>query len=102
MASSSGAIAIGESFRLIKHGYADVIISGGVDINLNRTFFEGMELFGANCNSFNDRPEQASRPYDKQRAGPIMSDGGGSLILESLESALSRKARIYCEIVGYS
>jgi len=53
-ASASGAIAIGESYRMIKHGYADAMITGGVDYNLNRHFFEGMELFGANCNTYND------------------------------------------------
>lgn len=53
-ASSSGAIAIGEAYRLIKHGYQDRMITGGVDFNLNRHFFEGMELFGANVNRYND------------------------------------------------
>ena len=55
-ASSSGVVAIGESYRLIKHGYADHVISGGFDFNLNRHFFEGMELFKANCNTHNDDP----------------------------------------------
>jgi len=64
------------------------MIAGGVDFNLNRHFFEGMELFGANCNTYNDNPELASRPFDTKRAGPIMSDGGATMILESLESAL--------------
>ena len=63
-ASSSGAIAIGEAYRLIKHGYQDMMITGGVDFNLNRHFFEGMELFGANVNKYNDTPTKASRPYD--------------------------------------
>ncbi len=54
MASSSGAVAIGEAFRLIKNGYQDCVIAGGVDFNLNRHFFEGMELMGANCPTFND------------------------------------------------
>jgi 3-oxoacyl-[acyl-carrier-protein] synthase II len=49
MASASGAIAIGEAYRLIKHGYQDCMIAGGIDFNLNRHFFEGMELFGATC-----------------------------------------------------
>lgn len=79
-----------------------MMITGGVDFNLNRHFFEGMELFGANCNTFNGDPEHASRPYDTKRAGPVMADGGGVLILEDLESALRRKAKIYCEIGGFS
>jgi 3-oxoacyl-[acyl-carrier-protein] synthase II len=102
MASASGGIAIGEAFRLIKHGYQDLMIAGGLDFNLNRHFFEGMELFGANCNKFNDDPTHASMPYDKKRAGPVMADGGGVLILESLDSALERGAKIYCEIGGFS
>ena len=102
MASSSGAISIGDSYRLIKHGYSDIMIAGGVDFNLNRHFFEGMELFGANCNEFNEDPEHGSKPFDKNRCGPALSDGGGALILESLESAMKRKAKIYCEIIGYS
>jgi 3-oxoacyl-[acyl-carrier-protein] synthase II len=102
MASSSGGIAIGEAFRLIKHNYQDVIIAGGVDFNLNRHFFEGMELFGANCNKYNDDPTKASMPYDKKRCGPVMSDGGGAFVLESLDSAIERGAPIYCEIVGFS
>lgn len=68
------------------------MISGSLDFNLNRHFFEGMELFGANCNTYNHDPSQASRPFDKKRCGPILSDGGAILILESLESALKRKA----------
>ena len=100
--SSSGAVAIGEAYRLIKHGYQDIMIAGGVDLNLNRHFFEGMELFGANCSKFNDEPDKASRPYDVTRAGPVMSDGGAAMVVESLESALKRKANIICEIGGYS
>ena len=55
-ASSSGAIAIGEAYRLIKHGYQDRMVTGGVDFNLNKHFFEGMELFSANVNKFNESP----------------------------------------------
>lgn len=61
-----------------------------------------MELFGANCNAYNHDPTKGSRPFDRDRKGPIMSDGGGALVLESLESALQRKAKIYCEVAGYS
>ena len=78
------------------------MITGGADFNLNRNFFEGMELFGANCNTYNDHPEKASRPYDKKRAGPALSDGGASMVIESLESAQTRGAKIYAEILGYS
>lgn len=61
-----------------------------------------MELFGANCNTFNDNPEKASMPFDAKRSGPIMSDGGGILVLQSLESALQRGSPIYCEVSGFS
>ena len=84
IASASGEIAIGDAFRLIKYDYADVCIAGGVDFNLNRHFFEGMELFGANCNTYNHLPQLGSKPFDEARCGPVLSDGGGILILESL------------------
>jgi 3-oxoacyl-[acyl-carrier-protein] synthase II len=80
-ASASGGIAIGQAFRLIKHGYQDVVIAGGVDFNLNRHFFEGMELFGASCNQFNHDPTRASMPYDERRCGAVMSDGGAVVVL---------------------
>lgn len=92
MASASGTIAIGEAYRQVKHGYSDCVIAGGVDFNLNRNFFEGMELFGANCNTHNENPQKASRPFDKKRQGPVLSDGGGIMVMESLESAIKRKA----------
>ncbi|CAI2370059.1 unnamed protein product [Moneuplotes crassus] len=100
-ASSSGAVAIGEAFRKIKHGYADFIIAGGADFNLNRPFFQGMENFGATCRAFNDTPESACRPFDRTRAGPVLSDGAGLLALEDYDSAVSRGADILAEIVGY-
>ena len=102
MGISSVGIAIGEAYRVIKHGYQDLMITGAVDYNLNRHFFEGMELFGANCGTYNEDPTHASRPYDMKRAGPVMSDGGGVLILEELDSAIKRNAKIYCEIGGFS
>lgn len=78
------------------------MIAGAADINLNRNFFEGMELFGANCNTFNDAPDKASMPYDQARCGPVLSDGGAIMILETLDSAIARNSKIYAEIVGYS
>ncbi len=80
------------------------MIAGGVDFNLNKHFLEGMELLGANNDKYNDDPAHASMPFDTQRSGPVMSDGGGFVVLETLESALSRTPRpkIYCEVSGYS
>ena len=83
MASASGSIAIGEAFRLIKHGYMDAMIAGGVDYNTSQNFFKGMENFGAACSAYNDRPQESSRPYDEARKGPVLSDGGALLVLES-------------------
>ena len=100
-ASSSGAVAIGEAFHKIKHGYADFIMCGGADFNLNRPFFQGMENFGATCQKYNETPESSSRPFDTSRAGPVMSDGAGVLALEEYESAMERGAKIYGEIAGY-
>ena len=100
-ASSSGGVAIGEAFRKIKFGYADYIIAGGADFNLNRPFFQGMENFGATCQKYNATPESASRPFDASRAGPVLADGAGLLALEEYESAIKRGAKIYAEIIGY-
>jgi len=68
---------------MIKHGYADLMIAGGADLNVNRSFIQGMENFGAAVNAFNDSPHLASRPFDVSRAGPVLSDGAGFMVLEN-------------------
>ena len=90
MASAGGAIAIGEAFRLIKHGYADKVLAGGFDYNVNANCVGGMNAFKAVTRSCNDDPEGAMRPFDAGRSGTVISDGGALLMLESEESAMKR------------
>jgi len=88
-----------DSYLLIKVGMADVMISGGSEASISEL---GMGGFNANraLSTRNDSPETASRPFDSTRDGFVMGEGGGTLILEDLEHALNRNAKIYCEIVG--
>lgn len=88
-----------DSFLLIKFGMADVMIAGGSEASISEL---GMGGFNANraLSTRNDSPETASRPFDSTRDGFVMGEGGGAVILEELEHALKRNAKIYCEIVG--
>ena len=88
-----------DSYLLIKYGMADVMIAGGSEASISEL---GIGGFNANraLSTRNDSPETASRPFDATRDGFVMGEGGGALILEELEHALKRNARIYCEIVG--
>lgn len=98
-ACASGANSIGEAFKVIQRGDADVMITGGAEApitDLNLAGFSSMTAL-----SFNSDPRTASRPFDKNRDGFVMGEGAGILILESLESAVRRKANIYGGIVGY-
>ena len=92
MASAGGSIAIGEAYRLVKHGIVDRIIAGGLDYNVNENCVGGMNAFGALTKSFNDAPDKAMRPFDKRRSGTVISDGGAMVLLESEESAARRAA----------
>jgi 3-oxoacyl-[acyl-carrier-protein] synthase II len=101
-ASVGSAIAIGEAYRLIRDGYMDRMLVGGLDFNCNQNVLPGMEAFGALCTTHNQSPEDASKPFDKQRSGAVVSDGGAMLMFESEESAQKRGAKkIYGEIAGY-
>lgn len=103
MASAGGAIAIGEAFRLVKHGVVDRIIAGGLDYNVNANCVGGMNAFGALTRSFNDDPDLAMRPFDQRRSGTVISDGGALVLLESEESAKKRSAEaVYGEIAGFN
>ena len=104
MASAGGAIAIGEAFRLVKNGYADRILAGGFDYNVNANCVGGMNAFKAVTRSFNDDPEGAMRPFDAKRSGTVISDGGALLMLETEESAAKRGAldKAYGEIGGFN
>ena len=92
--------SIGESLRLIQHGYADVMFTGGSESAMTPLAFAGFCSMRA-MSERNDEPERASRPFNKDRDGFVMGEGGGVLILESLTHAKKRGAEIYAEIVGF-
>lgn len=98
-ACSSGANAIGDSFRLIAGGYADVMIAGGAEAAVCPLTIAGFNAMRA-LSTRNDSPEKASRPFDRDRDGFVIGEGCGILILEELSSALKRGAGIYAEISG--
>jgi 3-oxoacyl-[acyl-carrier-protein] synthase II len=99
-ACSSGAHAIGEAFRLIRLGEQDAMIAGGAEAALTPLGLGGFIAMKA-VSSRNDPPEKASRPFDRNRDGFVMAEGSGVLILEELEHARSRGAKIYAEMIGY-
>ncbi len=99
-ACASGAHAIGESFRLIAYGDAEMVICGGSEAPLTAYTIAAFSNMGA-LSKRDDAPEKVSRPFDRDRDGFVISEGAGIVILEELESALKRGAKIYCELAGY-
>ena len=100
-ACATATHAIGESLRMIRGGEADVMVCGGAEASITPLAYAGFCSMKA-MSTNNDNPQQASRPFDLNRDGFIMAEGSGILVLESLEHALARGARIYCEIAGYA
>ena len=100
-ACATGAHAIGDASRLIKYGDADVMIAGGAEASVCPIGIAGFVACRAMSTNFNATPERASRPYDKDRDGFVMGEGAGCVVLEELEHARARGAKIYAEIVGY-
>ena len=100
-ACSSGAHAIGDSFRLIQSDKADVMIAGGSEAAVSRIGMAGFCSLRALSTNFNEKPSEASRPFDKKRDGFVMGEGAGVIILEELEHAKKRNAKIFAEIIGY-
>lgn len=99
-ACAAGAHAVGDSFKLIAAGDADAMITGGVEAVVNPTCIAGFNSMKA-LSTRNDEPEKASRPFDRDRDGFVVGEGSGILIIEALEHALERGAKIYAEITGY-
>jgi 3-oxoacyl-[acyl-carrier-protein] synthase II len=99
-ACAAGTNAIGNAFRIVADGYADVVIAGGTDAAITPLSVGGFNAMRA-LSTRNDEPEKASRPFDRDRDGFVIGEGCGLVILEELSSALNRGAKIYAEVVGF-
>ena len=98
-ACASGTNAIGDSFRYIRDGYADIMLAGGTEASITPLGIGGFASMKALCDSTD--PDRASVPFDAERGGFVMGEGSGILVLEEYEHAVRRGAKIYCEVIGY-
>ncbi|NDJ85180.1 MAG: beta-ketoacyl-ACP synthase II [Chloroflexi bacterium] len=101
-ACAASTQAIGEGSELIRRGVADMVFTGGVEAVVQEYTLAGFDAMTTLARHFNDRPAEASRPFDADRAGFVLSEGGAILILESLEHAMQRGAKIYAEVKGHA
>lgn len=100
-ACAAGVQAIGDAARLIRSGEADVAVCGGTEAAIHRVTLGSFAAARALATGFNDRPQEASRPFDRNREGFVMAEGAGLLVIESLDHALARGAQPLAELVGY-
>lgn len=100
-ACTTGAHSIGDAFNFVRHGVADMMICGGVEASINPLAFVSFCRIRALATKFNETPQLASRPFDRDRNGFVMGEGASVLILEELQHAQQRGANIYGEVIGY-
>lgn len=100
-ACASGTQAIGMAYRSIKEGNGEMVLAGGCDSMISEIDLIGFCMLGAVTSDYNDNPTKGSRPFNKDRSGFVLGEGGGMLVLEERSHALKRKAKIYGEIVGF-
>lgn len=101
-ACATGTHSLGEALKYVQYGQADVMLAGGTEASMTPLGFAGFSSMRAMCTTSNDSPQTASRPFDAERAGFVMGEGAGVLLLESEEHALARGATIYAELAGYA
>ena len=100
-ACATGSNCIGDAYRVLQHGKADVMVAGGTEASISQAAVAGFCAMKALCTDHNDDPAHASRPFDANRSGFVMGEGAGVVVLETLEHAQKRGAHIYAELVGY-
>lgn len=101
-ACATGTQSIGEGMEYIRRGTADIVIAGGVEGLIHEAAMAGFAAMRGLTTGYNDTPERASRPFDKDRDGFVLSEGAGIVVMESLEHALARKVGIYAEVLGHA